>query len=295
MTTATKRLVLRKNQDRRVRGGHPWIFSNEVATLEGAPAPGDLVEVADVRGAFLGRAYYNPQSLICARLVTRKRDEVDADLFVKRMERARAAARSGAAGRAHPARGLRRVRLPPRAGRGPLRRPPRRPGAHARHGAQAGPGARGARARVRAARGRARGRLAAAHARGPAARARRLVGRGAGARRGRARGLPGRGRPAARAEDRALPRPAAEPARRRVARRRPAGARPLLLPGGVVAARRARGRGLGAGGGLLRAGAGRCRAQPRAQRPAGPRGPAGAATSSTCCASSSGRGSASGS
>jgi 23S rRNA (cytosine1962-C5)-methyltransferase len=88
MTTATKRLVLRKNQDRRVRGGHPWIFSNEVATLEGAPAPGDLVEVADVRGAFLGRAYYNPQSLICARLVTRKRDEVDADLFVKRLERA---------------------------------------------------------------------------------------------------------------------------------------------------------------------------------------------------------------
>ena len=98
MTTATKRLVLRKNQDRRVRGGHPWIFSNEVATLEGAPAPGDLVEVADIRGAFLGRAYYNPQSLICARLVTRKRDEVDADLFVKRMERAlrlREAARPG--------------------------------------------------------------------------------------------------------------------------------------------------------------------------------------------------------
>ena len=88
MTTATKRLVLRKNQDRRVRGGHPWIFSNEVATLEGAPAPGDLVEVADVRGAFLGRAYFNPQSLICARLVTRKRDEVDTDFFVKRMERA---------------------------------------------------------------------------------------------------------------------------------------------------------------------------------------------------------------
>jgi 23S rRNA (cytosine1962-C5)-methyltransferase len=88
MTTATKRLVLRKNQDRRVRGGHPWIFSNEVATLEGAPAPGDLVEVADVRGAFLGRAYYNPQSLICARLLTRGHDEVDADLFVKRLERA---------------------------------------------------------------------------------------------------------------------------------------------------------------------------------------------------------------
>ena len=88
MSAAVKRLVLRRNQDRRVRGGHPWIFSNEVARLDGAPAPGDLVEVADMRGAFLGRAYYNPQSLIAARLLTRGRDEVDADLFVKRMERA---------------------------------------------------------------------------------------------------------------------------------------------------------------------------------------------------------------
>lgn len=88
MSAAVKRLVLRRNQDRRVRGGHPWIFSNEVARLDGAPAPGDLVEVTDERGAFLGRAYFNPQSLIAARLLTRGRDEVDAALFVKRMERA---------------------------------------------------------------------------------------------------------------------------------------------------------------------------------------------------------------
>ncbi len=88
MSAAVKRLVLRRNQDRRVRGGHPWIFSNEVARLDGAPAPGDLVEVTDERGAFLGRAYFNPQSLIAARLLTRGRDEVDTALFVKRMERA---------------------------------------------------------------------------------------------------------------------------------------------------------------------------------------------------------------
>jgi 23S rRNA (cytosine1962-C5)-methyltransferase len=88
MSAAVKRLVLRRNQDRRVRGGHPWIFSNEVARFDGAPAPGDLVEVTDERGAFLGRAYFNPQSLIAARLLTRGRDEVDTALFVKRMERA---------------------------------------------------------------------------------------------------------------------------------------------------------------------------------------------------------------
>src|SRR5262249_12070300 len=47
------RLRLRKNQDRRVRGGHPWIFSNEIAAIEGDPEPGGLVEVRDQRGAYL--------------------------------------------------------------------------------------------------------------------------------------------------------------------------------------------------------------------------------------------------
>ena len=80
--------MLRKNQDRRVRGGHPWVFSNEVAEVQGAPADGDLVEVVDFRGAFLGRAYYNRRSLICARLITRGRDAVDEAFFVRRIERA---------------------------------------------------------------------------------------------------------------------------------------------------------------------------------------------------------------
>src|SRR5262245_37919145 len=82
------RLVLRKNQDRRVRAGHPWIFSNEIERVEGAPADGDVVEVADTRGAFLGRGYYNRRSLIAARLLTRGRDELDLELFVRRLERA---------------------------------------------------------------------------------------------------------------------------------------------------------------------------------------------------------------
>ena len=93
------RLVLRKNQDRRVRAGHPWIFSNEVGQLEGSPADGDVVDIHDARGAFLGRAYYNRHSLICARVLTRGHDEIDLDFFVKRPHRAveyRAAATPGA-------------------------------------------------------------------------------------------------------------------------------------------------------------------------------------------------------
>ena len=91
MTTATgaAKLVLKKGEDRRVRGGHPWIFSNEVESWLGAVEDGGLVDVTDQRGAFLGRAYVNRHSLISARVLTRGRDEIDAAFFVKRLERAK--------------------------------------------------------------------------------------------------------------------------------------------------------------------------------------------------------------
>ncbi len=86
---AAAQLVLRKGEDRRVRGGHPWIFSNEVESWQGGVEDGGLVDVVDHRGAFLGRAYINRHSLICARLLTRGRDEIDTAFFVKRLERAK--------------------------------------------------------------------------------------------------------------------------------------------------------------------------------------------------------------
>src|SRR5262245_24614191 len=91
MTVAagTAKLVLRKGEDRRVRGGHPWIFSNEVEGWQGDVADGGVVDVTDHRGAFLGRAYVNRHSLITARLLTRGRDEIDTAFFVKRLERAK--------------------------------------------------------------------------------------------------------------------------------------------------------------------------------------------------------------
>jgi 23S rRNA (cytosine1962-C5)-methyltransferase len=85
---ATARLILGRHQDRRVRGGHPWIFSNEIAGIEGGPNAGDILEVVDERGAFLGKAYWNPHSLIAARVLTRGRDEIDVAFFIKRLERA---------------------------------------------------------------------------------------------------------------------------------------------------------------------------------------------------------------
>lgn len=67
-------LRLKRGEERRLRGGHPWVFSNEVDTavtpLSGF-APGSLCSVADSRGQQVGWGYVNPHALICARLLGR--------------------------------------------------------------------------------------------------------------------------------------------------------------------------------------------------------------------------------
>jgi len=67
-------LRLKKNEDRRIRAGHVWIFSNEVdvaaTPLDGFEA-GQLADFQDSSGKSLGNGYVNPRSLICGRLVSR--------------------------------------------------------------------------------------------------------------------------------------------------------------------------------------------------------------------------------
>lgn len=67
-------LRLKANQDRRLRAGHLWIYSNEVdvqATPLKGLEPGQPVVVENAKGKFVGHAYVNPNSLICARIVSR--------------------------------------------------------------------------------------------------------------------------------------------------------------------------------------------------------------------------------
>lgn len=67
-------LLLNKHEDRRLRAGHVWVFSNEVDT-RATPLtqfqPGQPVAIEDAAGHALGTGYVNPHALICARLVSR--------------------------------------------------------------------------------------------------------------------------------------------------------------------------------------------------------------------------------
>lgn len=86
----TETLRLGSQQERRLRAGHLWVYSNEVdnaATPLKGFAPGDSVNIEDARGRWLGLGYVNPNSLICARIVTRERDvELGESLFVHRLK-----------------------------------------------------------------------------------------------------------------------------------------------------------------------------------------------------------------
>lgn len=77
---------LRKTRETRVRAGHPWIYASEIEQVDGAFEGGDIVDVADYRGRFIGRGFYNPQSQISLRVLTRNDEPCDRAFFARRIQ-----------------------------------------------------------------------------------------------------------------------------------------------------------------------------------------------------------------
>ncbi len=85
-------LTLKRNEDRRLRAGHLWVYSNEVdnrKTPLSAFAPGSAAVIQSANGKALGAGYVNPHSLICARILShRPRVLFDKAFFLRRLESA---------------------------------------------------------------------------------------------------------------------------------------------------------------------------------------------------------------
>ena len=91
----TDRPVIRVSPGRqkRVRAGHPWVFSNEIEmTPEAKALPrGTVVDVVDAAGSAIGTAIFNPNTLISARLLTSHSfADIDADWLAAKIVRAAA-------------------------------------------------------------------------------------------------------------------------------------------------------------------------------------------------------------
>ncbi|HSB33606.1 MAG TPA: class I SAM-dependent rRNA methyltransferase [Nitrospirota bacterium] len=84
-----KSILLKPKEDRRVLRGHPWVFSNELQQTPEGIVPGDIVDVLDAPGRFIGRGYINPRSLIAVRILTRKKEDIGVDFLRRRISAAR--------------------------------------------------------------------------------------------------------------------------------------------------------------------------------------------------------------
>ena len=87
-------LVLKPGREKSLLRRHPWIFSGAIHRVDGNPASGETINLLSFKDDFLARAAYSPHSQIRARVWTFDPDEeVSADFFRKRIQRAIAARR----------------------------------------------------------------------------------------------------------------------------------------------------------------------------------------------------------
>ncbi|OGS10977.1 MAG: hypothetical protein A2386_07000 [Elusimicrobia bacterium RIFOXYB1_FULL_48_9] len=81
-------VFLKSGEDTRLLAGHLWVFSNEISHIKGEIAAGDLCELFDSRGSFIGIGFYNPKSLIAFRLLSKEKIAVNSDFFAKKITEA---------------------------------------------------------------------------------------------------------------------------------------------------------------------------------------------------------------
>ena len=76
-------IILKPREELRIRRGHPWIYDNEIAKVEGEPEAGTEVRALDSRGKLLGFGFFNSVSKIRVRLFSRTETVADKDFFAK--------------------------------------------------------------------------------------------------------------------------------------------------------------------------------------------------------------------
>ena len=78
------KVCLRRGEEKDIRGGGFWIFDNEIDWYDDICPDGGIVDVVDSRMNFVARGYFNSQSKIVVRVLTRDKDEVIDDGFFRR-------------------------------------------------------------------------------------------------------------------------------------------------------------------------------------------------------------------
>jgi len=79
---------LKPKEDIRLLSGHPWVFSNEISNVDGQPANGDIVEIRSAKNHTLGFGFYNANTLITVRILSKGFVEPQKEFFAERISTA---------------------------------------------------------------------------------------------------------------------------------------------------------------------------------------------------------------
>lgn len=85
----TGQVCLRRGEEADLKAGSLWIFDNEIDWADDICEDGGVVEILDSRLHFLAKGFFNRNSKIVVRILTRERsEEIDADFFLRRIRSA---------------------------------------------------------------------------------------------------------------------------------------------------------------------------------------------------------------
>lgn len=81
-------VTVKKGCARTLKSGGAWVYDNEIDTIAGTFNDGDMVEIHDFDGYFLGYGFINTKSTITVRIMSRVRETVIDDKFIEMRVRA---------------------------------------------------------------------------------------------------------------------------------------------------------------------------------------------------------------
>lgn len=81
-------IKLKAKEDRRLKAGHWWVFSNEIDGLDTSVEPGTLVRVMSSEGVQVGIGTFNPHSLIAVRLLQKGEGDLPENFIFEKLDEA---------------------------------------------------------------------------------------------------------------------------------------------------------------------------------------------------------------
>ncbi len=67
-------VTLKKGEGRTLKSGGMWVYDNEIGSVMGTAADGDIVAVHDFDGYPMGKGFFNSHSKIRVRMMTRNKN-----------------------------------------------------------------------------------------------------------------------------------------------------------------------------------------------------------------------------